>query len=149
MPTYSGADTRVGITLFRPAMAKSSDTTRTVAELKAEIRRFVHARDWEQFHHTKDLAIGLSIEAAELLEHFRFRSNEEIAARLRDPGFRQEISHELADVLYFVLLMCDYLELDASTILSEKMSISAARYPVDKARGRNLKYTAYNSEEQQ
>ena len=124
------------------------DQTRTVAELKTQIRRFVRARDWEQFHFPKDLAIGLSVEAAELLEHFRFRSNDEIAALLTQPGFRREISHELADVLYFVLIMCDYLDLDASTILGEKMALSAARYPVDKARGRNLKYTAYQAEEQ-
>ena len=128
-------------------MPKRDDDTCTVAELKSEIRRFVRDRDWEQFHFPKDLAIGLSIEAAEVLEHFRFRSNEEIASRLQDPAFRQELSHELADVLYFVLIMCDYLELDASTALAQKMAVSAARYPVDKARGRNLKYTEYAPEE--
>jgi dCTP diphosphatase len=130
----------------RPAGA--GDANCTVAELKARIRRFVRARDWEQFHFPKDLAIGLSVEAAELLEHFRFRSNDEIAALLRQPDFRQQVSHELADVLYFVLIMCDYLGLDASTILTEKIAVSAARYPVEKARGRNLKYTAYEAERQ-
>jgi dCTP diphosphatase len=129
-------------------MAEKTDHTCTIAELKNEIRAFVRERDWEQFHFPKDLAIGLSIEAAELLEHFRFRSNEEIAERLQGPGFRQEVSHELADVLYFVLIMCDYLELDATTILAQKMAISAKRYPADKVRGRNLKYTEYESEEE-
>jgi len=117
------------------------DATCTVAELKAQIRRFVHARDWEQFHFPKDLAIGLAVEAAELLEHFRFRSNDEVALLLQQPEFRRQVSHELADVLYFVLVMCSYLELDAATILAEKLAVSAARYPVAKARGRNLKYT--------
>ncbi|MEW6756229.1 MAG: nucleotide pyrophosphohydrolase [Candidatus Latescibacterota bacterium] len=122
-------------------MPDFDDRTCTVAELKARIRRFVRERDWEQYHYPKDLAIGLSIEAAELLEHFRFRSNEEIAARLGDPAFLQEIGHELADSLYFVLLMCDYMGLDASQTLDAKLAVSAARYPVDRARGRNLKYT--------
>ncbi len=129
------------------AMPTDKDTSSTVADLKADIRQFVQERDWEQFHNPKDLAIGLSIEAAELLEHFRFRSDSEVAARLQDAGFRQKISHELADVLYFVLILCDYLELDATTILAEKMAISASRYPVHRVKGRNLKYTEYDAEE--
>jgi NTP pyrophosphatase (non-canonical NTP hydrolase) len=128
-------------------MQESSDRTRTIAELKARIRCFVRERDWEQYHFPKDLAIGLTIEAAELLEHFRFRSNDEIAARLRDEEFLTDIGHELADVLYFVLLMCDYLDLDAARALEEKMAVSAARYPVHKACGKNLKYTELGHQE--
>ena len=128
-------------------MPRSSDHDRTVAELKTQIRRFVRERDWEQYHFPKDLAIGLSIEAAELLEHFRFRGNDEIAARLQDEAFLRDIGHELADVLYFVLLMCSYLDLDATTILEEKMALSATRYPVTKARGKNLKYTELEDQE--
>lgn len=128
-------------------MQETNDQTKTIAELKAQIRRFVHERDWEQYHFPKDLAIGLSIEAAELLEHFRFRSNDEIAARLKDGALLTDIGHELADVLYFVLLMCDYLDLDATRMLEDKLAISAARYPVDKARGKNLKYTELDDQE--
>ncbi len=115
----------------------------TLAQLTAEIRRFVEERDWAQFHTPKDLAIGLSTEAAEVLEHFRFRSDQEIATRLEDETFRRAIGHELADALYFVLLMCDRFGLDAAQMLEEKLAISAQRYPVEKARGKNLKYTAY------
>ena len=118
-----------------------NDDCTVVAELKARVREFVTARDWDQYHYPKDLAIGLAIEAAELLEQFRFRSNEEIEGLLAEPGQRQRVAHELADVLYFVLLMCANLELDASSILEEKLALSAQRYPVEKARGRNLKYT--------
>ena len=117
------------------------DSTTTIEQIKNQLRQFVTERDWHQYHFPKDLAIGLSIEAAELLEHFRFRSNEEIAARLEDPEFLEEVGHELADVLYFVLLMCNNLGLDAAQTLERKMAISAARYPVDRARGKNLKYT--------
>ncbi len=117
------------------------DQTRTIGELVAQVRRFVQERDWDQYHLPKDLALALSIEAAEVLEHFRFRNDEEIASRLQDKTLVVEIGHELADVLYFVLLMCDKLGLDAAKMLEEKLAISARRYPVEKARGRNLKYT--------
>ena len=118
-----------------------NDDCAVVAELKARVREFVNARDWDQFHYPKDLAIGLAIEAAELLEQFRFRSNEEIEGMMADPRQRQRVAHELADVLYFVLLMCANLGLDASSILAEKLALSGQRYPVEEARGRNLKYT--------
>ena len=118
-----------------------NDDCTVVGDLKGRVREFVTARDWDQFHHPKDLAIGLAIEAAELREQFRFRSNEEVESLLADPGQRRQVAHELADVFYFVLLMCANLGLDASTILAEKLALSAQRYPVDQARGRNLKYT--------
>ena len=121
--------------------ADLNDSTATVADLKSRIRRFVTDRDWDQYHFPKDLAVGLSIEAAEVLEHFRFRSNSEIAALLDDEKFLEKVGHELADVLYFVLLMCNNMGLDASRLLEEKLAISSERYPVDKARGKNLKYT--------
>lgn len=119
----------------------SDDRATTVADLKARVRQFVVERDWDQYHFPKDLAIGLAIEAAELLEHFRFRSNDEIAERLQDSDFLQGVGRELADVLYFTVLMCHNLGLDAAQILDEKLALSAQRYPVEKARGRNLKYT--------
>ena len=123
-------------------MEKEPDDDRTtVAELMTWIRRFVADRDWDQYHLPKDLAIGLSIEAAEVLEHFRFRSDKEVAALLDDDEFLTAVGHELADVLYFVLLMCGNMGLDASRLLDEKLAISSQRYPVDKARGKNLKYT--------
>ena len=74
-----------------------NDRSTHVAELTSWVRQFVEERDWDQFHTPKDLAIGLSVEAAELLEHFRFRSDEEIEDRLRDEARRAEIGHELAD----------------------------------------------------
>ena len=123
-----------------------NDDSSTVADLKAMVRQFVEERDWDQYHFPKDLAIGLSIEAAELLEHFRFRSNEEIAARLQDERYLRDIGHELADVLYFVLLMCRNLDLDATQILGQKIAVSAHRYPVEHARGKNLKYTDLSGE---
>ena len=125
---------------------KISDQTCTIAQLKDQIRHFVEERDWEQFHTPKDLAIGLSVEAAELLEHFRFQSEAEVEEKLADKASLKDIGHELADVLYFVLLMCDRFGLDAAATLEEKLAISAARYPIAQARGKNLKYTQLERE---
>jgi dCTP diphosphatase len=127
---------------------KNTDATCTVAELKDLVRDFIRQRDWEQFHTPKDLGIGLSIEVAELLEHFRFRSDSEIEARLDQPQYRRKVGHELADVLYFVLALSNQLDFDASQLLREKMALSAKRYPIEKARGKNLKYTELDTEEE-
>ena len=113
----------------------------TLAELTTEVRAFVAERDWERFHSPRNLAMAVSVEAAELLEHFRFRSDEEMQLRLRDETRRAEIGHELADVLYFVLLMSANLGYDVSTILRQKLELSAHNYPVEQARGVNEKYT--------
>ena len=118
-----------------------NDVEINLQEIKDKVFAFAKERDWEQFHTPKDLAIGLSVEAAELLEHFRFQSEEEVEAKLGDEASLKDIGHELADVLYFVLLMCDRFGLDAASTLEEKLAISAARYPIDQARGKNLKYT--------
>ena len=125
---------------------KISDQTCTIAQLKDQIRHFVEERDWEQFHTPKDLAIGLSVEAAELLEHFRFQSEAEVEKKLADEASLKDIGHELADALYFVLLMCDRFGLDAAATLEEKLAVSAARYPIARARGKNLKYTQLERE---
>jgi len=122
-------------------MDERNDESTPVSELKALVRRFVEERDWDQFHTPKDLAIGLCVEAAELLEHFRFRSNEEMEQRLLVEDRRTDIAHELADVLYFVLLMSANLGYDATTMLRDKLEVSARKYPVEQARGVNEKYT--------
>lgn len=122
-------------------MESRDDATTPVEELKRLVRRFVEDRDWDQFHTPKDLAIGLSVEAAELLEHFRFRTDEEVQERLLDEDHRAAIGHELADVLYFVLLMSANLNYDVTTTLRDKLELSAQRYPVATSRGVNEKYT--------
>jgi len=120
-----------------------TDKETSVQQLKEQVKAFIVARDWDQFHPPKDLAIGLITESSELLEHFRFRDETEIIERLKDPHFRQAISDELADVLYFVLAFSNKLNIDLSHALATKMIVSAQRYPVEKAKGKNLKYTAY------
>ncbi|MCH9006747.1 nucleotide pyrophosphohydrolase [candidate division KSB1 bacterium] len=118
-----------------------SDSETTISELKDLVRSFVEERDWRQFHNGKDLAIGLSIEAAELLEHFRFKSVDEVTELLADPAALKEVCHELADIFYFVLALSDHLDIQLSEAFREKLEIARERYPVELAKGKNLKYT--------
>ncbi len=102
------------------------------------IKAFNVARDWAQFHNPKDLAISLSLEASEVLEHFQWKSPKEMQSHLEKNG--AEVADELADVLYWVLLMSDYFKIDIVEALDRKMSENEAKYPADKARGSHAKY---------
>ena len=118
-----------------------SDQTTSVSTLKDQVRTFIEARDWDQFHTPKDLAIGLITEASELLELFRFRKDEEVAQLLGEADFQTQVQHELADCFYFVLAIANKLDLDLADIFQAKMAISAKNYPEGLASGRNVKYT--------
>ncbi len=121
-----------------------TDKTTSISELRAQVRHFIQARDWDQFHTPKDLSIGLITEASELLEQFRFRNDAEVERLLQDDeDFRRSLRHELADSFFFVLALSRKLNIDLSQALAEKMAISAQQYPVELAKGRNDKYTAY------
>jgi NTP pyrophosphatase (non-canonical NTP hydrolase) len=119
----------------------SSDQTTSISFLKEQVRQFIVARDWDQFHPPKDLAIGLITEASELLEHFRFRSEAEIEQLLTDESFRESLQYELADCLFFILAFSNKLDFDLAQAFAAKMALSAQRYPEDVARGKNAKYT--------
>lgn len=120
-----------------------TDGTTTLQELKDKLKEFCEARDWDQFHEPKDLAIGLITEAAELLEHFRFRTTEQVVERMADSKTREAIEDELADALFFVLRFAERNQIDLSTALERKMVKNARKYPVDLARGSNRKYTEF------
>jgi len=114
---------------------------RTVEDLADIVRQFCEARDWDQFHGPKDLAIGVITEAAELLEHFRFQSEAQALELLRDKKTRNEIEDELADVLFFLLRFSQRFDIDLTAALLRKMEQSEQKYPVEKAKGKNVKYT--------
>ena len=97
------------------------------------VKDFVDERDWDQFHNPKDLALALSIEAAELNEVFLWKSPEE--ANL------DKIAEELADVFTYALMMAEKCGLDVAEIVRKKMAANAVKYPVDKAKGKADKYT--------
>src|SRR5215210_6686683 len=103
------------------------DQQTTVAYLRSLVDKFGDERDWR--HPPKDLAISLAAEVGELMEHFRFRTDEEIAELLEQTGERQAVAHEIADVLYHVLALASSIDFDLSAVFRDKMALSAARYP--------------------
>ena len=107
-------------------------------DLRSRLRRFVDERDWDQFHTPKNLTMALIAEAAELLEHFQWLTPEQSSAL--PPQARAEVELEIADVLLFLLRLCDKLEIDPVQAAHKKLQLNAQKYPVDKARGRATKY---------
>ena len=110
-----------------------------IKELQKLIVKFRDARDWKQFHNPKDLALSLTLEAAEVLEHFQWKSKEEIEEYVVTRKYK--IAEELADVFYWILLMSHDLKIDLPKALKEKMKENEKKYPVEKARGSHKKYT--------
>jgi len=107
--------------------------------MQSEINAFRQARDWEQFHNIKDCAISLSLEASEVLEHFQWKSSEELTKYINKNKI--ELSHELADVFYWILLMSDDLNIDLDQAFTEKMALNKLKYPIKKSKGNHKKYT--------
>ena len=103
-----------------------------IEELLAELRKFNQERDWDQFHNGKDLAIGLSVEASELLESFLWKNPEDV-----NPD---KVREELADVLNYAFQMADKYNLDIKQIMLNKIRRNAEKYPVSKAKGSAKKY---------
>ncbi len=120
-------------------VARLDDVT-TLSALKERVRAFCDERDWDRFHGAKDLAIGLVTEASEVLEHFRFQSEEDIAAILGPNGRKAEVEAELADALFFILRFAGRYDIDLARAFERKLERNAAKYPVDSARGSNRKY---------
>lgn len=100
-----------------------------------EILKFQKERNWKQFHKPKNLAISLSIEAAETLEIFQWSENNEIPE-----GKKEELTEEIADVYYYLLLLCHEAGIDLKEAFDKKMKINAEKYPVEKAKGKSTKY---------
>ncbi len=103
-----------------------------------KILAFRNARNWKQFHNPKDLAISLSLEASEVLEHFQWKSKEEVEEYIKT--HKEHIGEELADVFYWILLMSHDLKIDIIDALDKKIKKNAEKYPVKKAKGKHTKY---------
>lgn len=104
------------------------------------VRAFRDERDWRRFHTPKDLAVSLSIEAAELLEHFQWKTDAEVAADLADASRRAEVGREMADVLILLLSAADVVGVDLHAATLAKIEENARKYPVERSRGRADKY---------
>ena len=122
-------------------MAK--DHERKIQEVKDLIKKYCEDRDWDQFHGAKDLAIALSIETSELLEHFRFKSKEEVEELFKNLKKKEGIEDEMADILYFLFRLAQKYNIDLSEAFDRKMEYSAKNYPIEKAKGSNKKYDEF------
>ena len=108
-------------------------------DLMLKIRKFIQERDWEQFHSPKNLAMALSIEAAEIMEHFQWKTTDE--SRQLDEETFNEVKDEIGDTFVYLLRLCDELNIDPIKAANDKMVKNAAKYPVEKAKGNAKKYT--------
>jgi dCTP diphosphatase len=109
--------------------------------VNSEIRAFVHARDWEQFHTPRNLVLALTGEVGELAEIIQWKTDQEVVELLKTPEGRAAVEAELADVATYVLRLADVMEIDLDAAIRAKLGINASRYPVDQVRGRAVKYT--------
>lgn len=112
-----------------------------IKDLTKRIIAFRDAREWKQFHNPKDVALSLVLEAAEVMEHFQWKSKEEMEKYIVTN--KSSIGEELADVLYWVLLMSADLNIDILNALGKKIKKNEEKYPVEKARGNAKKYTEF------
>ena len=111
------------------------DEETKIEEIKTALKEFAKERDWEQFHTAKDLAIAVSVEAAEILEHFRFRNGKDLEEYLANEENKRELSYELADVMAFLSRLSEVTGIDLAKAVEEKMELNRKKYPVGKANG--------------
>lgn len=109
--------------------------------LRDSLRKFVAERDWDKFHSPKNLAMALSVEAAELVEHFQWLSEAE--SRALPPAKLDEVRDEMADVLVYLVRLADKLDVDLLDAVAKKMAKNAEKYPAAKVRGSMKKYSDY------
>ena len=110
--------------------------------LRTRLEAFARDRDWEQFHSPKNLSMALSVEVAEIAEHFQWLTEEQ--SRELDPAKRAEVEQELADVLIYLVRLADQLGIDLLEAAQRKLAVNEARYPADKVRGSSKKYSEYD-----
>lgn len=111
-------------------------------DLRRKLRRFIADRDWEQFHSPKNLAMALSVEVAEVLEHFQWLTEQE-SSDLPDDKLA-EIREEVGDILIYLVRLADVLGIDPLDAANDKIEKNNRKYPADKVKGKALKYDEYS-----
>ena len=110
-----------------------------IARFQKMVVAFRDARDWKQFHNPKDMALSLVLEATEVMEHFQWKTPEEVREYLKE--HKGEVAEELADVLHWVVLMSHDMNIDLGKAFEAKMKKNEKKYPVEKSKGKHTKYT--------
>lgn len=113
-----------------------------IDQLQQRLKQFAVDRDWEQFHAPKNLAMALIVEAAELVEHFQWLTEQQ--SKQLDEDKRQEVAFELADIFIYSLRLAERLDIDILDAVEKKIVINEQKYPVEKVKGSSKKYTEYN-----
>lgn len=109
-----------------------------IEDLTKKILAFRNERDWQQFHKPKDLAISISLEAAEVLEHFQWKTDEEITEYLKT--HKEDLADELADVMNYLMILAHTADINLAEAVEKKIIKAGKKYPVDKAKGSAKKY---------
>ena len=113
----------------------------SLQQLRLRINQFVQERDWAQFHTPKNLAMAMIVEAAELVEQFQWDTP--VESQQLTPEKREAVSHELADTFVYLLRIAEVLDINLIEATNKKIDLNALKYPVEKAKGSNAKYTEY------
>ncbi len=108
-------------------------------KLTDKVVKFRNLRNWKQFHNPKDVSLSLVLEAAEVMEHFQWKTNDEIEQYIKQ--HREAIGEELADVLFYTLLLSHDLKIDLAKAFSKKMLKNEKKYPIEKSKNSHKKYT--------
>jgi len=116
----------------------------SLENLRQKLAAFAHARDWDQFHSPKNLSMALIAEAAELVEHFQWLTDEQ--SRNLEEEKKIKVSHELADILIYLIRTADKLNIDIIQAANEKITINETRYPAERVRGKARRASEYKEE---
>ena len=125
--------------LFAPCHHPTKSYEESMEALKEQIKEFIQARDWEQYHAPKNLALALNVEEAEILEIFQWKENQEDLTETEIESLKQEIG----DVLVYLLELADKYQIDIVQAAKDKMILNEAKYPADKVKGKAWKYSDY------
>lgn len=112
--------------------------------IKNKLRVFASDRDWDQFHSPKNLAMALSVEVAELVEHFQWLTEE--SSKNLKANTLDEVADEIADVQLYLIRLADKLDVDIPKAVEQKIEKNEAKYPADKVRDSSTKYTEYKDD---
>lgn len=110
-------------------------------QFKVQLRKFAEDRDWNQFHSPKNLSMALIVEAAELVEHFQWLTEEQ--SNSLEQSQLEKVQEELADIQIYLIRIADKLNIDLKEVVEKKIVANAKKYPIDKVRGSSKKYTEY------
>lgn len=115
-----------------------ADKTATIEELKKTISTFITERDWDQFHTPKNLSMAIAAEAAELMEHFLWVESKDSFKTFKNK--ENQVKEEVADIIIYLLCFANQTDIDVSDAILHKLALNAKKYPVEKCKGKSLKY---------